>query len=787
MKQFETKYGYFEKDEYIIKTYRTPKPWVNVVSNGKYGFVVSQTGGGFSWDTHSEFNRLNRWHQDMIQDNWGKYFYLKNNKSGEIWSPTWQPVRKELDKYEAHYGTGYVLFSSEFQGIEVNIKGFVPFGENLEIWNFSIINNSGEDVDLSMYTYFEWCLGSSADHHREFHKQFIETEFSKELNAMTAKKRMWDIPLGERGHWNIEYPYIGFIASDREITDYEGDKESFIGNYGSLNNPEGISKNELTKKTGKWNDSVAVIKIDSKVAVGSKDDFSIFMGIESSKENIASAINKFSSQEKVENALEKVKQNWRELLGNLEVQTPDGALNLLVNQWLRYQAIAGRLWGRTAYYQQSGAFGFRDQLQDSLVYLPIKPEWTADQIKLHARHQFKDGQVLHWWHPISETGLQTKMTDDLLWLPYVIAQYIKETDDYSILEKKEPYYDDKTEDTLLDHCIAAIEKVLTRFSERGLPLIGAGDWNDGLSAVGLDMKGESIWLSQFFYLVLNEFTPLLDDKSVLIEKYLAVAEKLKNAVEEYGWDGEWYWRASKDNGELIGSRNSPEGKIFLNAQTWSVLSGIGSEERQLQAMESAEKNLLKDNGALLLAPAYSKPDNYIGYLSRYAPGRRENGGVYTHAATWAIWAFAKLKQCGNTFEAYKRLNPILSGMDPDRYVAEPFVTPGNIDGPDSPNYGMAGWTWYTGSASWYQKVIVDQILGIRASKEGLVIDPCIPKEWNSFSVKRKFRGTVYAITVDNTNHSDTGVRKVLVDGEEVESNVLNVSGKESVEVKVILG
>ncbi|KUO60640.1 glycosyl transferase family 36 [bacterium BRH_c32] len=787
MKQFETKYGYFEKEEYVIKTYKTPKPWVNVVSNGKYGFVVSQTGGGFSWDTHSEFNRLNRWHQDMIQDNWGKYFYIKNNKSGEIWSPTWQPVRKELDKYEARYGTGYVLFLSEYKGIEINIKAFVPFDENLEIWNFTIINNSGEDADLSIYTYFEWCLGSSADHHREFHKQFIETEFSKELNAMTGKKRMWDIPLGERGHWNIEYPYIGFIASDREINDYEGDKESFIGNYGSLNNPEGISRNELSKKTGKWNDSVAVIKIDSKVRMGAKDNFSIFMGIESSKDKISSSLNKFSSQEKVENAFEKVKQNWRELLSDLEVQTPDGALNLLVNQWLRYQAIAGRLWGRTAYYQQSGAFGFRDQLQDSLVYLPIKPEWTAEQIRLHARHQFKDGQVLHWWHPISETGLQTKMTDDLLWLPFVISQYIKETDDYSILEIKEPYYDDKTEDTLLEHCIAAIEKVLTRYSERGLPLIGAGDWNDGLSAVGLDMKGESLWLAQFFYLVLIEFTLLLEEKNELKEKYLSVAAKLKTAVEEHCWDGDWYWRATKDNGEYIGSKNSPEGKIFLNAQTWSVISGIGSEERQLKAMESAEKNLLKDNGALLLAPAYSKPDNYIGYLSRYAPGRRENGGVYTHAATWAIWAFAKLKQQGNTFEAYKRLNPILSGMDPDRYVAEPFVTPGNIDGPDSPKYGMGGWTWYTGSASWYQKVIVDHILGIRASKKGLEIDPCIPKDWNSFSVKRKFRGTLYAITVDNSNHSGQGVRKVIIDGDEVKSKILNVSGKELVQVKVILG
>ena len=383
-----------------------------------------------------------------------------------------------------------------------------------------------------------------------------------------------------------------------------------------------------------------------------------------------------------------------------------------------------------------------------LVFLPIDPKKTEEQIRLHARHQFEDGTVLHWWHPITDTGLTTKMTDDLLWLPFVLIQYIDETGNIKILSVKEPYYDNKlNKDSLFNHSVAAIEKVLTRMSPRGLTLIGAGDWNDGLSAVGLDMKGESIWLTEFFYLILIRFSELCREvgQDKLSKKYSKKALELKKAFDKYAWDGDWFWRASKDDGKKIGSNTSPEGKIYLNAQTWSVISGIADNDKKKKAMESVSENLLKNNGCLLLSPAYTKPDKMIGYLSRYAPGRRENGGVYSHAATWAVWAYALLKENNLAFTAYKNLCPIYNGMNPDKYVAEPYVTPGNIDGPDSPNYGMGGWTWYTGSASWYQKVIVDWILGVRATKDGLIIDPCVPDDWKEFSVKRLFRGTTYRI------------------------------------------
>lgn len=791
MEKFSTKYGYFTDDgnEYVITTPKTPRPWVNVISNGSYGLVVSQTGGGFSWDVHSEFNRITRWHQDLIQDNWGKYIFIKNNTTGEVWSPTWQPVKTELDKYECRYGLGFAKFKSTYKDITTELTLFVPFDNTLEIWDLKLHNNSDAKADLSLFTYFEWVLGSSNDYHREFHKLFLETKFDEKINGILATKRLWDIPLGERGHWNIDYEYTGFFASNKKVDSYDGDKESFLGNYGSLTNPKAITDGKLSNKAGVYNDSIASLNINLTIEPGKSERVNFYLGLKKNKEEIEETVNKYFSFQSVDDALKEVSKRWNELLGEFEIETPDEALNFTVNKWLRYQAISGRLWGRTAYYQQSGAFGFRDQLQDSLVFLPIAPEKTKEQIKLHARHQFEDGTVLHWWHPISETGLSTKMTDDLLWLPFVVYQYVEETGDYSILNEVETFYADHKRVTIYEHCIKAIDKVLNRLSERGLPLIGAGDWNDGLSAVGLDMEGESIWLAEFFYLILNQFQKISEaiGKKDISERLKTESDKLKEAYNKYAWDGEWFWRATKDSGEKIGSKENKEGKIYLNAQTWSVISGIADSDKKTTAMKSVEKHLLKNNGCLLLYPAYSKPDKYIGYLSRYAAGRRENGGVYSHAAAWAVWAFALLKQPEQAFESCKRLCPIYSGKDADKYAAEPYVMPGNIDGPDSPNYGMAGWTWYTGSASWFQKTAVDWILGIRASSEGLIIDPLIPKEWNGYKVKRKFRGTVYNIEITNNNHVSNVVNKIEVEGKEIEGNVVPPQNKETCTVKVFMG
>ncbi|MCU7494426.1 MAG: glycosyl transferase family 36 [Ignavibacteria bacterium] len=789
---FETKYGSFssEGNEYIIKTPRTPKPWVNVISNGEYGMVISQAGGGFSFQSHSEFNRLTRWHQDLIKDDWGKYIYVKNDLTGEVWSPTWMPVKSELDFFECRHGLGYSVFTSEYKGISIILTIFVPFGGSLEIWDLKIQNNSGKKAELSFYNYFEWCLGSSGDFHREFHRTFIETRFDKKLNAVVAGKRLWEIPLGDRGHWNTEYAYKGFFSCSRTAESFECDKEMFLGQYGSLERPKEVETGTLSETSGNWYDPIACLKVRLSLEAGQLYRFHYCLGLSKEVNEIGKVLSRYRTDKKVDEALSQVAKTWESLLSPLEIDTPDEAMNLMVNRWLPYQAISGRLWARTAYYQQSGAFGFRDQLQDSLVYLPLNPDLTQKQILYHARHQKKDGTVLHWWHPITETGLETIMTDDLLWLPFLVLQYINETGEDSILKVKEPFYDDeKISSSLLEHSIRAIDRVLERMSKRGLPFIGAGDWNDGLSAVGLDWKGESIWLAEFLYYVVTGFSGLLEShsKKKKSEEYNVAAQRLKKAFEKHAWDGEWFFRATKDSGEKIGSRENSEGKIYLNAQSWAVISGITSDERKNRAMDAVEKYLLKDFGPLLLSPAYSKPDKYIGYLSRYAAGKRENGGVYMHAAAWSIWAFSLLGREKAAYEVFRRICPVYNGMEPDKYAAEPYVNPGNIDGPESAFYGRGGWTWYTGSAAWLQKVIVERILGLRVQNGGLVIAPCIPSDWESYSVKRKFRGTVYNIRVLNPDHVSCGIKSILLDGSPYAEGTILPQKKKEVSVEVMLG
>lgn len=774
MKSFKTKYGHFSKDgkEYVITTPATPRPWINVISNGDYGLTLSQTGSGYSWRTHAQLNRITRWEQDLIKDEWGKYLYLRDEK-GNVWSAGWKPVCHEPDRYECRHGIGYsIIFSSNF-GVESTLLMFVPNDEPLEIWRLTLRNRSRRQRKLNVFSFFEWCLGQAPDWHREFHKSFIETGYDAEAHAIFAVKRVWEIPAA-RGHWNAEWGYVAFHSCNIKPAAFDTDKETFLGMYGNQRVPAAVREGRLKKRAGNCIDHIASLQINLTLDAGAEKTIIFTLGAADSKDEAAQIISKYRAPAAVDAALEKVRRRWDDLLGTVVIDTPDEAMNLMLNTWLKYQAISGRLWGRTAYYQTGGAFGFRDQLQDSQIFLPIDPERTKQQILLHARHQFKDGSVYHWWHPISETGLQNKITDNLLWLPFVVNNYLQETGDFGILECHEPFVDDAATASLYDHCLRAISKALERFSARGLPLIGAGDWNDGLSAVGLDMQGESVWLAHFIYFILNAF-------AVIAEKYGAPtqaqtcrsrAQHLKEKINTLAWDGEWYYRATKDNGEKIGSRENVEGQIYLNAQTWAVIAGVADRERAEQVMNMVEQKLEHKAGPVLLFPGYKTPDEFIGYLSRYAAGMRENGGVYTHAATWAVIAEAMLGRGEAAYRMFSKINPINRGQKPDEYFAEPYVTPGNIEGPDSKFYGRGGWTWYSGSAAWLFKVGVEWILGIRPALEGLLIDPCIPSAWDGFKVRRLFRGAIYNIEVRNPGHVNSGVKEILIDGEKYAEHCL---------------
>jgi cellobiose phosphorylase len=785
-KKFETKYGYFTEDglEYVIKNYRTPRPWINVISNGSYGLVISQVNGGFSWITHSNLNRITRWHQDLIQDNWGKYIYLRDEDTGRFWSPTFQPVLKDLDEYECRHGIGYSVFHSKYQKIEAMLRVFVPFGDDLEIWTLHLRNLDNKSRKMGVYTYFEWCLGAAPDNHREFHRTFIETEFDHSHQVLIARKRLWEIP-SKNGHWNTNWNYTAYFACNESVDGFEGDKEEFIGLYHTPVNPIALQNGQLSGTVGKWNDSIGSLKKTISLLPNQEKKVSFYLGARRDESTIIPTIERYRQNGTIEWAFSTMKEKWLQMLNTTTVDTTDVALNLMTNTWLKYQTISGRIWGRAAYYQQSGAYGFRDQLQDSQLFLYIDPELTKNQILLHANHQFKDGRVLHWWHPITEEGLDGNISDDLLWLPFVTIQYLKETANWNFLKEKVPFYDDSKPTSILDHCLKAIGRVLNRFSKRGLPLILAGDWNDGMSAVGLERRGESIWLAHFLFYILQEFKPILeyfklDEK---IKLYNRRAEKLQKAINQFGWDGNWFWRASKDNGELIGSHSNAEGKIFLNPQTWSVIAGSTDCDRQIQAMSEVEKKLDSDIGPLLLSPAYSNPDPLVGYLSRYAPGLRENGGVYTHAAVWSIWAASLLENSELAYGIYKKLCPINNGMNPDRYVAEPYVTPGNIDGVDSSHYGRGSWSWYTGSAGWLFRVTIDNLIGIQADYNGLLVKPLLPKDWKEVRVKRLFRGTTYKILISNNAFDKIAKIEVFLDGEKLPENIIPfLKDKEEVEV-----
>ncbi|MBI2167523.1 MAG: glycosyl transferase family 36 [Candidatus Omnitrophica bacterium] len=794
-KKFESPYGYFTEDgmEFVITRPDTPRPWVNVISNGDYGVIESQTGSGFSWLGNSNLSRIVRWEQDLIKDDWGKYLYLRDRASGEVWSGTWKPCMSGFDFFEVRHGLGYSVLASRFQKIKTEKTIFVDAKDPVEIWRVRLTNEDSKPRRLSVFSYFEWCLGNAADTHREFHKTFIETQIDRAHHVIYGLKRPALVP----GHISTglsESPLEAFHAAHPKPVAYEGDKEAFFGRYGPGSAPAAVKKGRLSNSDGKWGDSIASLQIELDLAPGQTQEVVFLLGAVRSRKESETLIQKFSAPGSAEKELQAVKALWRKFVEASWIETPDEAMNLMTNVWLKYQTLSGRLWARCGYYQSSGGFGFRDQLQDSQIFLPLEPALCKKQILLHAGHQFPDGTVYHWWHPGTGIGAVTHMTDDLLWLVFLTLAYLDETADESVLNEKVKFLPDPktkqvTEAGLYDHCLRAIDKVFSRWSPRGLPLIGEGDWNDGLSHVGVRWKGESIWLGQFLYGVLKRFNPYVKKRDPQrSEDYEKRAEALKEAINRHGWDGEWYVGATGDDGRPLGSKTSGEGKIFLNAQTWAVISGVATPERGRACMASAEKLLYKEYGPLLLTPAYTVTDPGIGYITRYAPALRENGGVYTHAANWAVQAECILRDGEKAHQVYQSYSPPCRGLDPERYYVEPYVTPGNVDGPESPHESRGGWTWYTGSAQWCYTVAMNWILGVRPVREGLLIDPVIPKSWPGFQMRRQFRGATYEIEVKNPSGASEGVKTVRVDGKPHASNVIPAFGDGSThKVEVLLG
>lgn len=765
-------YGRFIEDgfAYEITDPGTPKPWTNVVSNGRFGFVVSQNGGGFSWLDNSQLNVLTRWEMDLIEDRAGKHLYILDTDSGEVWSAAPSPCRVEYDAYACRHAPGSTTFDTTYAGIRAKWTMTVAPDAQIEIWTLTLANESSRPRNLRVVSYFEWCLGVAPDSKREFHRLFIGTEFDTAKSRMLARKVMWDVPSNnEKDHWNQGWP---FVAAHQSIIEGAhapfavGDKVLFIGR-GTREKPAALLEGPGVRNAtfGRFSDACAALGADLSLKPGEIRRMAHLIGVSETAETLHAELDRFANLDAAFAAAPNAERVWKDRLGAVRIESDKSDFDTLNNYWLPYQAISGRLWGRTGYYQQSGAFGFRDQLQDSQVWMPLDPAGMRNQIRIHAHQQFTDGSVHHWWHPNAAIVSHTSCSDDYLWLPFAVAQYIKETGDLTILDEVTPYVDGG-QDSVLTHCRKSFDRSFRRTSARGLPHIGACDWNDGLSACGIEERGESVWLAFFLAFTLRDFAEVLRlaGDHATADIFIQKREAYIAAANAHAWDGKWYRRATQDNGNWLGTHTNDAGRIYLNAQTWAILADAGPQDRLNSAWASVKEHLLRDMGPLLLAPAYSVPDTDIGYITRYTPGSRENGGVYMHAATWALAAACKIGDTEAATQIWNAISPARETRNYTNYRAEPYVTPGNVDGPDSATPGAAGWTWYTGSAAWLSNVSLTRILGIRPEFGALRIDPCPVSGLGRVTVHRRWRGRDILVHADTTEHTP-GARCTISIGE----------------------
>lgn len=742
-KILKSKYGYFtnEGKEYVITTYNTPKPWSNIICPNEFGCIITNLGTGYTFYKNPALFRITQWFQDLVKEEYGKFFYFK--EENKIWSLGYKPLQK-VKNYKCIHGLGYTKIINCYNKFDIESTIFVPIQDEVEIWWIRIKNKDYTERKLEIFSYLEWSLRDPGGVHNEFHKLFFETDY--ENNIIFAKKI------------NGLLDIFSFHSCSIKPESFTTEKEDFIGRYNSILNPSAVVNSKLNNVKGRAVDPVAGFKHTLNFKPLQEIEIIFLIGIGKNKAQIRYLVDRYNNTT-IKLHFEETKKYWLDLFDTCKIDTGIKEIDIMTNYWLKYQTISCRMNARTAYFQPAGGYGYRDQLQDSMIYHYINPEMTKKQILLHAKHQFKNGNVYHWWMPITEEGPISKHSDPYLWLVFVTNEYIKNTGDVNILKEKVEFVDDKRKYPLYVHCIKSIELSLKRFSKRGLPLIGCGDWNDGLSAAGKNWKGESVWLAEFLYGILVDWIKIVDFYKLkfisqsLLNKYKKITIQLKQNLNKYCWDGEWFFCATKDSGELIGSKKNYEGKIFLNSQTWSIINNMVEDEiRKRKILNSLEKYIYQKYGPVLLYPAYSKPDKEIGYLSEYSPGVRENGGLYVHAGCWALLMECLLKRKDKVEYIYKSLNPIFrSKENPDLYKTEPYVTCGDIYGPNSQNFGQGGWSWYTGSAQWLFKVTLEWVLGIRPTLEGVIIDPCLGNFIKRAKIKLNLRGGLYEIYIVNKN------------------------------------
>lgn len=768
---------------YLGPGIHTPAPWVNVIANPSFGTLVSETGAGFTWQGNSQRNRLTQWSNDPVLDTSSEAIYLRDEDSGRYWTPTASPIREET-AYRARHGAGYTVFEHNSHGINQEMIVFVPMDSEgskpVKLQRLFLHNDSGRLRRLTLTYYVEWTLGET----REASQMHVTTAWDDEAQAMFAQNR-----------YHPDYAdQVAFAALSLPTESFTADRTVFLGRNRSMSNPVGMTRTKLSGRTGAGLDPCAALQVSLKLAPGERTQITCMLGQAPSLEQARSLTLAYRENQAVEDALRQTQSWWDEQLGVIQVHTPELATDLILNRWMLYQSLACRIWGRSGFYQSGGAFGFRDQLQDVMALLYASPSLAREHILLAARHQFKEGDVQHWWHPPGGAGIRSRISDDLLWLPYVTAQYLRITGDKTILHEPVPFLeapllgkeeqesfqqpDISTEHaTLFEHCQRALKRA-QRFGEHGLPLMGSGDWNDGMNLVGSEGRGESVWLAWFMADVLAGMAEMssLMGQSEFSETCQRERKLLIGCVEQFAWDGEWYLRATFDDGSLLGAAANTEARIDSLPQSWAQLCGGADPERVTLALDSAWRLLVREDEKLvqLFDPPFDCSEPSPGYIKGYPPGVRENGGQYTHAAIWLAMAMAQRGEGTRAAGILRMLNPVELAREPEsvwRYGVEPYVVAADVYRLPG-RTGQGGWSWYTGSSAWMYRAWVEEILGLKLRGETMQISPVIPGWWDGFQISYRHGEALYEIQVENPDHCEQGVVWVELDGQRIKDGII---------------